>query len=51
MDSKESKGDCLIKDPVIDEFIDVIEIDVGSSKAESEPNLKTEMVPALATID
>ena len=51
MDSKEGKGDCLIKDPLIDEFIDVIEMDIGSSKAESDPNLKTEMVPALARID
>ena len=35
-DRNESKGDCLIKDSWIDEFIDTIEMDTASSKADSE---------------
>ena len=50
-DRNESKGDCLIKDSWIDEFIDAIEMATASSKADSETKLKTEMVPVLATID
>ena len=50
-DLKESKGDCLIKNPWIEEFNDAIEMDLASSKADSETKSKPEMVPVLATKD